>query len=289
MERGLRSREKVKSSTPGHPLVTVITVVLNGADYLEQTIRSVLDQSYDNIEYIIIDGGSTDATLDIIRKYEDQIDYWVSEPDTGIYDAMNKGIALACGELIALLNSGDYYEEEGIALAITDYRRHGTQGIYFGHSYIIQEDLGLRYQYFAHSDYWRGMGFCHPAMFAHQQVYHDIGKYDLTYRLAADYDFILRALDQNIDFIPIDAFIVNYRNTGLSARNLADSLTEMRKINGMHFGFFSLDHFKFLLVYIKSMLLILLQPLIRRITGEKILLKLKFLYTRVFLSKNKEL
>lgn len=288
MESGLRFRGKVKSSTPEHPLVTVITVVLNGADHLEQTIRSVLDQSYGNIEYIIIDGGSTDATLDIVRKYEDRIDYWVSEPDRGIYDAMNKGIALACGELIGLLNADDYYVKEGVASAITEYLRHGMPGIYFGHTYLIQDDLGLRYPYLARTNHWKGMGFFHPAMFSHRQVYHDIGKYDLTYRLAADYDFILRALDHDVGLFPINAFIVNYRNTGLSASNLADSLNEIRRINRKHFGFLSLDHFKFLLIYVKSMLLILLQPLIRRTAGEETLLKLKYLYTRIFLSKKRE-
>jgi glycosyltransferase involved in cell wall biosynthesis len=201
---------------------------------------------------------------------------------------MNKGIALARGELIGLLNADDYYEPDGVAAAVTAYRRQGTPGIYFGHTYLLQEDLGLRYKYFARTEHWRGMGFCHPAMFAHRQVYRDLGEYDLGYCLAADYDFILRALDRNVDFIPLDAFIVNYRNTGLSASNLAGSLAEIRKINRKHYGFFSLSHFKFLVVYAKSMLLISLQPVIRRIAGEKALTRLKALYTRIFFSKDRE-
>ena len=289
MEGGRRVRGENRGATSEQPLVTVITVVLNGAEYLEQTIQSVLDQSYVNIEYIIIDGGSTDATLDIIEKYANRIDHWISEPDKGIYDAMNKGIALAHGELIGLLNSDDYYEKEGIAAAVAAYRHRGIHGIYFGHTYLIQEDLGLRYQYHARTDHWRGMGFCHPAMFAHRQVYYDLGEYDLNYRLAADYDFILRALEQNVKLIPIDAFIVNYRNTGLSASNLAASLNEIRNINRKHFCFFSLNHFKFLAIYVKSMLLISLQPVIGRIAGEKTLVKLKSLYTRTFLAKNRKI
>jgi cellulose synthase/poly-beta-1,6-N-acetylglucosamine synthase-like glycosyltransferase len=85
------------------PLVTIITVVFNGEKYLEQTIQSVINQAYDNVEYIVIDGGSTDGTVDIIRKYENQIDYWVSEPDGGLYHAINKGITLCMGRLVGII------------------------------------------------------------------------------------------------------------------------------------------------------------------------------------------
>jgi glycosyltransferase involved in cell wall biosynthesis len=280
---------ETKSSTPEQILVTVITVVLNGDEHLEQTILSVLGQSYGNVEYIIIDGGSTDTTPDIIKKYEERIDYWVSEPDKGIYDAMNKGIALASGELIGLLNAGDYYEKNAVAAAVFTCQNHAVSGIYFGHTYIIQDDLGLRYKYPARTDHWRGMGFCHPAMFAHRQVYQKVGRYNLAYRLAADYDFILRALSKKVEFIPIDTLLVNYRNTGLSANNLAGSLREIRIINRSHFGYFSCEHLKFLASFTKSMVLIALQPVLRKLVGEKTLLKLKSLYTRMFLSRGREL
>src|SRR4051812_41105410 len=91
------------------PLISVITVVYNGAATLERTIKSVLKQTYKNIQYIIIDGRSNDGTIDIIKKYEKYISYWVSEPDKGIYDAMNKGVAAATGTLVGILNSDDYY------------------------------------------------------------------------------------------------------------------------------------------------------------------------------------
>ena len=91
------------------PLVSIVTVVYNGENFLEETIKSVINQTYENIEYIIIDGGSTDGTVDIIKKYEDKINYWVSEKDAGIYDAMNKGIEAFKGDYINFLNAGDSY------------------------------------------------------------------------------------------------------------------------------------------------------------------------------------
>ena len=100
---------KYKQALPERPLISVITVVFNGKDTLGKTIESVLRQSYDNVEYIVIDGGSTDGTLEIIKKFEDAIDYYISEPSLGIYYAINKGIELATGELIGLLDRGSWY------------------------------------------------------------------------------------------------------------------------------------------------------------------------------------
>ncbi|KHG33837.1 MAG: hypothetical protein OA34_08170 [Sulfurospirillum sp. MES] len=102
----------LKKTYENKPLISVITVVYNGERHLEETIQSVINQTYDNVEYIIIDGGSTDGTLDIIKKYEDKIDYWVSEKDNGIYDAMNKGICLSFGEWINFMNVGDKFYDK---------------------------------------------------------------------------------------------------------------------------------------------------------------------------------
>src|SRR5258705_5340519 len=102
------------------PLVSIITIVYNGEKYIEDSIRSVINQSYKNIEYIIIDGGSSDNTVSIIKKYEKQIAFWISEKDKGISDAFNKGIAKATGEIIGILNSDDWYERDTVAKAVTN-------------------------------------------------------------------------------------------------------------------------------------------------------------------------
>ena len=103
------NKGRIRQISLDKPLISIITPVLNDARFMEQTIKSVINQDYKNIEYIIIDGGSTDGTLDIIKKYADKIDLWVSEPDKGIYDAQNKGVFKAKGKYFAVLNSGDYY------------------------------------------------------------------------------------------------------------------------------------------------------------------------------------
>jgi len=108
-EGGLRTKGFVKKDLPNKPIITVVTVVFNGAQYLENTIRSVLHQNYDNVEYIVIDGGSTDGTMKIIHKYAEAINYWLSEGDEGIYDAMNKGIAAASGAWLNFMNAGDTF------------------------------------------------------------------------------------------------------------------------------------------------------------------------------------
>ncbi len=111
-----------KCPEPHRPLVSIITVVRNEEKWLEQAILSVLNQSYDNIEYIIIDGVSTDGTLDIIRKYEDRITYWMSEPDSGIFDAMNKAIVLTKGKIVKLLNADDWLEPNSTKIAVKYFR-----------------------------------------------------------------------------------------------------------------------------------------------------------------------
>ncbi len=115
LKGGRRERGQQRSSSPDQPLVSIVTVVFNGAATLERTMQSVFTQSYPNIEYIIVDGGSKDGTVELLRKHEERLDLWVSERDRGIYDAMNKGVALCSGAWVALINADDWCEPDTVA------------------------------------------------------------------------------------------------------------------------------------------------------------------------------
>lgn len=150
-EGGLRLQGYFKTSTEKKPLITVVTVVYNGAEFLEETIKSVIEQTYDNVEYIIVDGGSTDGTLDIIRKYEHAIDYWVSEPDGGMYDALSKGFTLTSGKFVCYLNAGDLFSDHALKIAVSVFLDTGVKWITGLRSicnqkgYVTGVDLPFRY------------------------------------------------------------------------------------------------------------------------------------------------
>lgn len=121
---GLRTKGYFKRSYENKPLMSIVTVVFNGEKYLEETIRSVINQTYDNVEYIIIDGGSTDDTIGIIKKYENKIDYWVSEGDEGMYDALAKGFSLCSGQIMAYINADDFYLPNAFSTVIDIFKKY---------------------------------------------------------------------------------------------------------------------------------------------------------------------
>ena len=172
--------------------ISIVTVCFNSAKTIEQTIKSVLNQSYKNIEYIVIDGGSTDGTLDIIRKYEPYITYWVSEPDKGIYDAMNKGIKASNGELIAFINSDDWYHEDAMQHFAEVYERQPAD-VLFGdiifindneEKYVSNENVDLDKLMYTNM-------LCHQAICTRTVLMKE-NPFDLQYKIAADYDFLLK-------------------------------------------------------------------------------------------------
>ncbi len=199
-EGGLRTRGYFKRSYPNKPLISVITVVLNGEKYLEETILSVLNQTYDNVEYIIIDGGSTDGTLDIIKKYEHAIDYWVSEKDRGIYDAMNKGIILSTGEIVGIVNSDDYIYKD--TLSEVAHLLYNTGADYtYGSVDLLNKD-GIVYGTFnslneneIHYRKYETMPYPHQTLYVKLQVYKTLGLYNTKYKLSSDYDFVLKLIE----------------------------------------------------------------------------------------------
>lgn len=204
------------------PLVSIITVVYNSVGTLEQTIRSVLDQTYPYVEYILVDGGSTDGTLDIVCRYEDQIACWVSEPDDGIYDAMNKGIRLASGELIGILNSDDLYFGYTITEVVRAYEQAGELCALYGDMikfYGEGEDGGA----FFRGDMTKGafeqadIGLNHPTCFIPKAVYVQHGLFDVCYEVGADRELMFRLYGRGVPFVHVGKTLVRFRLGGFSS------------------------------------------------------------------------
>jgi glycosyltransferase involved in cell wall biosynthesis len=222
-EGGLRTQGYFKTSLENKPLITVITVVYNGEKYLEETINSVLNQTYDNIEYIVIDGGSNDRTIEIIQKYNDMMDYWISEPDGGIYDAMNKGIKCATGKYIGIVNSDDLIYENAISNIVRAFTGKPEAKYTFGKVELARENgeiFGI-----AESSPEKNIGdfknnismaFPHMSMYIDISVYKTIGLFNLKYKLSADLDFSLKLLENNILNVEVNEPIGFFRCGGRS-------------------------------------------------------------------------
>jgi glycosyltransferase involved in cell wall biosynthesis len=179
------------------PLVTIITVVFNGEKHLEQTIQSVISQTYNNVEYIIIDGGSTDGTVDIIRKYEEVIDYWVNEPDAGISDAMNKGISLATGILINHLHAGDKFAADTtLSSVVSSYNSEGWRWC-FGNQLLRSPTDNAIVGCFCPPKFSQKLlhivnTIPHPTVFSERALIEEVNGFDNNYKCAMDYHLWLR-------------------------------------------------------------------------------------------------
>jgi len=223
-EGGLRTRGYFKQTQKDKPLITVITVVFNGEAYLEETILSVINQTYDNVEYIIVDGGSTDGTLDIIRKYEGAIDYWVSEEDEGIYEAMNKGIDLATGEWINFMNGGDTFYNTKVLSEVFESNKFDNVEILYGNHQVLYPSGKRRFVKAGKiENLWKGSQFCHQATFV-KIHYHKFNKFNLCTRIVADFEFFYRAWKANKNFQYVPIFITSFNAGGVSDVNRIDSI-----------------------------------------------------------------
>lgn len=212
--------ERDKTKTVNElPLITIITVVFNGEKYLEQTIQSVINQTYPNVEYIIIDGGSTDGTLDIIKKYEHFIDYWVSERDKGIYDAMNKGVRVSLGNWVGILGSDDYYEKDALRSLFFEILEHIDSWVIYGHCNMIYNNkfLYLRTGNPKVEDIKYELPFMHQSCIYKANLHKKIGMYDIGLEVQGDYEFFLRAYFRRFKFSLVNLVIANYRIGGFSS------------------------------------------------------------------------
>ena len=216
-EGGLRTRGYFKKPYENKPLVSIITVVFNGERFLEETIQSVLDQAYDNVEYIVIDGGSTDGTLDIINKYEDCIDYWVSEKDEGIYDAMNKGLRLCLGDYIAILNADDYYEKDAIGDSITSIIEHKSD-YSIGNARFVETGGAIKPIFpLMPGIIYQEMPYPHVSAVISKSVYKDVGLFDTAFKIAGDHDMALRIHLKGYKASYVNKSIANLHEGGISS------------------------------------------------------------------------
>lgn len=224
------------------PKVSVITIVFNGQDTLRKTIESIRTQTYENIEYIIIDGGSTDETLNIIKENESLIDKWVSEPDGGISDAFNKGIAMATGEVIGLLNSGDIFYQDSVERVLDLFKQLPDTEIVYGNLFLEFSDESLNHIRFATPELTAGSFKCrfpdlnHPTVFAKRYLYEQIGNFDTSLRFAMDYDWLRRAYRAGAKFSKLDGKpVAALEFAGASTENASITIEEVYRIS-LKFG-----------------------------------------------------
>lgn len=196
------------------PLISVVTVVFNGVDALEETICSVLEQTYPRLEYVVIDGGSTDGTLDVIRRYEKRISFWSSEKDQGIYDAMNKGLSKVTGDWVNFMNAGDAFYSSKTVADIFNANPRGATVIYGGVE-ILYPDLRRIEPPGSPARLWQGMQFSHQSAFIDAK-YHRTHPYNIANRIAADLGFFYQAYQERATFVATDKVIAKVITGGVS-------------------------------------------------------------------------
>jgi len=209
--------------------ISVITAVYNNENTIEDALKSVLSQTHTNVEYIVIDGKSTDKTLNIIKRYEDKIDTLVSEADSGIYDALNKGIKYATGDIVCFLHSDDIYENENVLQKVNAlFEKENVDSVYGDLVYVNKENINKVVRYwksgeYSHSKLKNGWMPPHPTFFVKREVYEKYGSFDTSFRIAADYDTVLRFLGvQRITTAYLPEVLIKMRLGGESNKSLAN-------------------------------------------------------------------
>ena len=221
------------------PVVSIITVVYNSEAYIERTIQSVLNQTYPNIEHVILDGASKDNTLQIVKKFEGQIAFWKSEKDSGIYDAMNKAQDLATGDYVMFLNSGDEFSSNSV---LSDaFALDSNADVYYGDTQITDiEGKPLRNRThrpplkLTWKDFRYGMLVCHQSIIIRKSLSE---KYNTTYRIAADIDWAIRSIRNAKKIVNANIPISKFMEGGMSSIHHRKGLEERYKILNTHYGY----------------------------------------------------
>lgn len=212
------------------PKISVITVVLDGVETIEKTFNSIFQQQYPNIELIVIDGGSTDGTLDIIKAHSPRIPYWETGLDRGISDAFNRGLSKVTGDLIAILNSDDQWFPNTVNEVVNSYKTSPDVDIFYGNVRFLNGHRGESYSIAADLDgIQKHMSIFHPSLFVKKNAYKIIGGYSDSYKYAMDSHWVHRALNAGLKFQKIDKVLAQMRLGGLSDREFLKSLSEYRR------------------------------------------------------------
>ena len=216
--------------------ISVITVVLNRQDTIGDTLRSVTSQTYGDVEHILIDGGSTDGTMDVLNANEHQIDVLLSESDRGIYDALNKGITLATGDVVGFLHGDDVFADPGVLSRIAEVFADEAVGAVYGDlDYVRAEDMVTVIRHWSAGHYSKskltwGWMVPHPTFYVRRSLYVQLGTFDLRYHIAADYDSMLRFFGYGeVQAAYIPKVLVKMRLGGTSNRSLANILKKSRE------------------------------------------------------------
>lgn len=226
------------------PKFSVITVTYNAEKVLEDTLQSVISQTYRHVEYIIVDGASKDGTIKIIDKYRERIHTVVSEPDKGLYDAMNKGTALATGDYLCFLNAGDsFHEDDTLQQMVHSIKGNELPDILYGETAIVDQQshfLRMRRlsapEVLSWKSFKQGMLVCHQAFFAKRDL---VEPYDLNYRFSSDFDWCIRVMKKAHTLHNTHLTIIDYLEEGLTTQNHKASLRERFRIMTKHYGLVS--------------------------------------------------
>ena len=229
-EGGRRTRGDVPGGTRDRPLVSIVTVVFNGAKHIEETITAVAAQTYENIEHVIVDGGSTDGTIEILERNSGTIGYWISEPDKGVYHAMNKGIELVTDpeSYILFANADDHlYSTEAIERVVSS---SSGEDLVYGRMLLTDGKIsGIAGRRVDLPDLAR-QTLCHPATFVRRRVFDAVGKFDTSYVIAADYDHMVRCFAAPVSTRFVDVIVSTMRMGGLSEDRFMLSCRERKAV-----------------------------------------------------------
>jgi glycosyltransferase involved in cell wall biosynthesis len=217
--------------------VTVITVCFNSAASIEDTLTSVARQTHPDIEHIVIDGASTDGTVDVVLERGKHVERLISEPDRGIYDAMNKGILLASGDVIGFINADDFYPSDDVLSKVAAvFGDPNIDACYGDLCYVKQADIGSVVRYWCSCDFTPGLfarGWCppHPTLFVRREIYQRLGGFDLSYRIAADMELMARLIEvHRIRTRYLPSVLVHMRMGGTTNRSLRNIVQQNREI-----------------------------------------------------------